>query len=238
MGKQSKHTTRLLATVAVCAAATFLVPQANAVMLKFDDEDGPSGSLSYDGAGGPLVGTDISFDSILGEDTPMNDGVFLTIEEGILNFVTGDNIMEGPNMWTFGDGGSFVLTGSAWDSSTSTLIASGTLLQGTFTGTPTVLQGGGNIGFFNGAGVDTKNAAILAYYDIPDQNFRFAHTVIDLNTFSWDANGGLTANVDNADLVNQAVPDGGATVMLLGATLLGLSVVHRKKSGGHAPITD
>jgi hypothetical protein len=47
-------------------------------IITFDDDDGASGgTISYDGAGGALIGTDILFNSIIGKDTPLNDGTTL-----------------------------------------------------------------------------------------------------------------------------------------------------------------
>ena len=37
----------------------------------------------------------------------------LNCENCRLNFVTGANLTEGPSTWTFDDGGSFVITGTA-----------------------------------------------------------------------------------------------------------------------------
>ena len=94
---------------------------------------GAGGTLTYDGLGGPLVGTGIVFVDILGVDTPLNSGDLMDCVGCSLAFTTGNNIQEGPAQWIWAGGGSFTLTGSVPDLG---LPAGSVLLSGSFTGTP------------------------------------------------------------------------------------------------------
>src|SRR5687768_4296997 len=79
---------------------------AQAATITFDQIiDG--GTLSYDGAGGALVGTDISMDTITASGVP-NPGI-LTCVGCVLNFTTGANTLEGPAFWNFASGGTFTI---------------------------------------------------------------------------------------------------------------------------------
>ncbi len=59
--------------------ALLLVPgiALAAAKLTFDNPTVDGGTLSYDGVGGPLVGTDIIFQQVIGVDTPANSGMSL-----------------------------------------------------------------------------------------------------------------------------------------------------------------
>ena len=183
--------------------------------LTFDDPGLRGGTVSYDGNGGVLTGTDIRFNSIdfTGGTAPYESS--LTCSGCLLNFTTGNNIVEGSDTtgYVFGPGGDFILTGSAVDSS-NTVIANGELLTGTFTGQPTAAPqnvnpntppGSVNV---NGFGTDNKNAALLAYFGIdPGTTFTYSTTEIALRTTTFDdTTGAFTGTVNNADIVNSGTP--------------------------------
>jgi len=232
---KAKNTTHAHAVpvfgLAVVLAATVLAPTAQAIDIHFDDGIGGSGgTVSYGGVDGtdPLVGANIKFSELVGNDTPLNSGVALTIVGGLLNFSTGANTSEGATVYTFGPGGTFTLTGKVVDSGNN-VIANGTLLTGSFTGTSTVTGLGAGFGIFVGLGIDTKNQDLLNYYGITANDFVFANTEIGLAPGGATGNGGFSATVINADLNNAAVPDSGSTVMLLGAGLLGVTALARRR---------
>jgi hypothetical protein len=219
---------------AVCIVIAFFLmlcsyTPATATLLTFDDASVHGGSLTYDGIGGALVGSDIPIDRLLAIDVQQNSGVFDVIG-GELNFETGINNLEVNNIWAFDSGGSFVITGTVVDANNHT-IANGDLLTGYFTGTPVIISSddSGSPQFtFSGFGIDTKNSQLLAYFGLDDVTFKYAATNITAAaTNGIDENGGFTATVAEADVTN-SVPD--ASIMfLLGPSLLCLGMIGRRK---------
>ena len=220
--------TYALVIAVVFVLMIFSYATVNAMILRFDQiTDG--GTISYDGSGGALIGSDILFDSVTGLGTPKNSGVTFTISEGKLNFITGANNTEGPDEWTFASGGSFTLTGTVTDGTTT---ASGTLLSGTFTDIIEV-DSFLNFTFISviGFGEDTKNTDLLEIFGIDSllaDNFNFLTSNLSANIVEKDPDTGeFLANVNEADIVNK-VPD--ASIMfLLGPSLLCFGVLGRRK---------
>ena len=193
---------KALATLALL----LLVPSAALAIptITFDTTPGGAGgTLTYDGAGGPAVGTDIMFVNISGSDTPANSGTTLACVGCSLAFTTGANIDEGPS-WLWAGGGSFTLTGSV----PALGLGAGTvLLSGSFVATANTpgLAGTDPNGLFIAAGVDTKNTTLASFYGL-GPNFNFANTEIALGTFTSDpVTGAFSAVPNQADLINTAV---------------------------------
>jgi protein with PEP-CTERM/exosortase system signal len=198
---------------------------AQAGTIHFDNQVLDGGSVSYDGAGGVLVGTDILIDTITGTGVP-TPGV-LDCVGCVLNFTSGANTGEGPAVWTFAAGGTFTITGSAFDG--ATLVASGTLLSGHF-GPGTTVTGIGSTLFVIGAGPDEKNPDLLAFFGVSAATeFTFANTEISAPSAVIGADGSFSGDISEADVVNtSSVPDGGSTMALLGLALVGLGAARRK----------
>ena len=76
-------------------------------MLDFNlDPVHPVGaSISYAGGANPLVGSDLSVDSVFGLGTPLNDLSMLGLTGGLLNFQPGNLTGSDPDDWFFGGGG-------------------------------------------------------------------------------------------------------------------------------------
>jgi hypothetical protein len=197
--------------------------------LVFDTTPGGAGgTLTYDGAGGPAVGTGIQFVNIVGVDTPLNSGVVLACVGCLLDFTTGSNTLEGPPQYTWAGGGSFVLTGDV----PALGLDDAVLLAGTFTETPNLpgLVSGDSSGLFLAIGTDTKHAELAGFYGVGPTDWAFANTEIALGTFTLGAEGAFSAIPNQADLINAAVPEP-ATLLLLGGGLLGLMGLKRRLMG-------
>lgn len=236
-------------TALALSGATFA---ASASIISFDQRnvpDGERGEVTYGGAGGPLLGTDIVFDSISASDVPDNGGVILDCDGCSLDFTTGANQQEGSpgggvtDPWIFagGETTSFTLNGTVLAPG-GELIASGLLLGGHFTGQPFVTSGDETSLSFKGAGIDDKNDNLLAYFGLePGTPFEFASTVISLDEATFTSNGGFTGSVTDADLDNErtiaAVPEPEELgLFALGVALLGMGMAFRRTRGWKAQV--
>lgn len=204
---------------------------ANAALIQIDEGATiQTGSLSYDGAGGALVGTDIVFSLATGADTPVNQGSTLTCTNCLLNFTTGANTLEGPGLWQWLAGGSFSLDGDLYDG--VTLLQSGNLLTGVFDAPPppTAIGAGSSL-LFVSIGSVAAAQPLVDYFGIVDNAFAFANTELALQ--SCNINGGTGAfacGLANADLaVTAAAVPTPATAMLFGIGAAGLVASQRKR---------
>ncbi len=203
-------------------------------ILSLDQVTG-GGTLAYDGAGGPLFGTDIVFESLTGTGTPLNDGAVLTCEGCLLNFATGANTSEASPNYTWAGGGSFTLTGSVKDG--GTLVASGVLVDGTWADPvsgsiidlPVPLP---DQAFVAGTGTDQKHEGILAYFGLGN-DFVFTSTQISADVTFNPVTKAFSGPVSSADLTNTptaTTPEPGTMLLLgVGAAGLGLGLRRRRK---------
>jgi len=213
-----------LAAVALSATVAAAVPQ-----LKFDDPTTPGGLLSYDGAGGAIVGTKVLFQSIQGIDTPLNAGVTLQCVGCTLDFLTGAVTSEGPSTWTAGTGGILAITGAV----PALGLAAGTTLVGggSFSGANPSLTASGTTGIFTGFGTDSKNAELAKFYGLSPTGFTFASTEIALGTFLENPmTHAFTATPTNSDFNNQSRVANPAALLLLGAGMGVAALVRRRRA--------
>jgi hypothetical protein len=188
-------------------------------VLQFNDPIARGGTIVYDGAGGPAIGTDILIQNIISVDTPNNNGVALTCLGCTLSFTTGNNISEGPDLWTFAQGGSLQLTGSVPGAG---IIAPAVLIDGTFSILNPLQSSNpsGDFGLFFGAGVDVKHPLLAAFYELGPDGFAFGSTIVQSGTFSFDPGTGAFSGTSNgANINNVATVPNPAGLLLLGAGL-------------------
>jgi len=219
---------RLVSLLAL--ALSLSATPAPAAVISFDSTPGGAGgTITYDGAGGPAIGSGIGFVNVTGVDTPLNNGATFPCVSCTLNFTTGANNQEGPPGWQWNGGGSFVLTGSIPGIGINAPVD---LLAGTFTQTPNTpgLAGATPTGLFIAIGVDTKDSTLASFYGLGPE-FSFANTEIALGTFTVDpVTNGFTAVPNQADLVNLAQVPAPAALVLLGLGLLGLPLFWRGRT--------
>jgi hypothetical protein len=207
------------------------------VTIHFDDAGDASGTVSYGGAGGPMTATITGIDIVTFEDdSDANPPVDLTCVDCVLTFTTGNNTLEalipgGPNNWLFSGGGSFVITGTIMDG--ATVVATGTLLEGVFNGANASQNANPGVMTIGGSGPDTKNADLLAYFGVTNDDFTFGTTDITANSCSSNAStGAFSCNVAEADVTNtnepSTVPEPGL-LSLFGLGLMGAGSAARKR---------
>lgn len=212
----------LLACLGFAGAATA------APLILFDDAVVSGGSLTYDGEGGPLVGTSIVLDTIIGTGTPLNDAVPLDCVACSLELESGNNALEGPPNWIWNGGGFFAVLGTVMDGATK-IVDSDVILSGVLTGAGASQNGSNLIAF--GLGDDQKNQALLDFYGVVEVDFVFEFALdAPLTTGSIQTNGGFDVDVSEVLITNtRKVPEPG-TLSLVGVLLmLGLGMRERRR---------
>ncbi|WP_423821298.1 PEP-CTERM sorting domain-containing protein [Salinisphaera sp. SPP-AMP-43] len=242
---QLKH----FAITSATAIALGMSASASAAVINFDQSGAasPTGSISYDGEGGALTGSQISFDQISLNNATTPDGAdnTLTCNSCTINFETGQNITEAENntgTWNFAGGGNLTLNGTAVDSEGST-VADGDLFTGTFDGganesTQFVAGNGDDNLSASLTGTDDFNENLASYFGLStNSGFDFTNTVIALGSATFGDNGSFGSDqLQNADTTVQSSQDVPAPSQF-GLFGLGLALVmgglgFRRKQGG------
>jgi hypothetical protein len=219
--------------VLLLALAFLLVPTVALadMVLDFNITPPAAGSISYDGVGGPLVGSGITVTGVTGMGTPLNSGVTVPIVNGLLNFTTGGLTGTGPTTWSFGGGESSFISITGWSDVSCPECGANDppwLLFGRF-GDATVMTFGSTFRIAGASFWDYKCWELLAFYGLQD----YAWTTLPGNfNISFMANGVppgafSSTQVLSGDVVN-TVPEPG-TLALLGTGLLSIAGLVRRK---------
>jgi len=221
----------------VLLALLFLPSISWAALIQFDQTATASGTLTYDGAGGALFGSGITFNLVSGTGTPLHDGSVLGCVGCVMPFQTGTNVFESGLAYVWNGGGSLSISGQVWDG--GTLVASGVLASGSFESANALFTADTFSATFTGLGVDEKNADLIAYYGLFNP-FVFAESQLALASAGiggCDQDAGdlsFSCLVTNADFDNSTTKDprdipAPATLALFGLGLLGIGVTRRKR---------
>lgn len=235
----------IYSTVAALALTGFMAAPASALTIGFDQTgNNQQGKLSYAGGDNPLVGTNISFNSIGLVNDPIPD---LVCHDCKLSFTTGNKTStDGDDSATFGPDGSFTITGTA-SKSDGTVVSLGPLVfNGLFTGNSTIKRNPNDTSSpfdatFTAFGTDDKAQGILDYFNIdPTADFSFTNSELTADGLVFRGDGfsdGFDADVTNADLANSTdagfqVPEPQELgIFGLGLALIVGSLLYRRKNG-------
>jgi hypothetical protein len=214
---------------ALVVAFGLLESRAEAIAVLTFDQTVDGGTIEYSGGGDFVTGTNVAFDLLVATATPLNAGTY-GCSGCLLNFTTGANtsntvLVAGTRNYTWAGGGSFVLTGTVFNPADLSVIASGTLLTGSFNSAQglSVVLGTANDDIINfiGQGTDTKHPDLLAFFGIdPDSPFNYSNFE-GSGQGTVGAGGSFNGVVDEADLINTESPDevpepASALLLLLG----------------------
>ena len=204
---------------------------ALATSLEFAITAPTGGTISYAGGLSPLIGTGITVDSVLGVNTPLENGELRNCLSCKLSFTTGAHTGS-PTAWNWGGPGPVTLTGTVDLDKSGTVTpgdATGFLLNGTF-GTANVQAGGSTFRLLFGSFSDTKNATLTSFYGLPvspytgNLNLGFSALGSPGSTFT-------SGSVGSGSLSN-SIPEESSLLLLGSGLLFSLAFWGQRKFNG------
>ncbi len=234
MQKTFKHMSKVYASAAVLVLGIALMgpstDPAMAMQLNFNMNAPTSGSVSYGGIGGGLVGSNIDLDNVVGTSTPLNNNVTSTCLNCVLNFTSGLNTSAGSGLWQFASGGSITITGGIdFAGSTPDISTGSTLLSGSFGSAFVQDLGAPGFRVTFGNFTDTKHASLLSYYGLPGGTYNGALSLLFTAQNSGPGNAFTSTSMIGGNISNIAAVPVPAAAWLFGSGLLGLYSVARRK---------
>ena len=210
-----------------------VAPVAMAVELDFNISAPTSGTISYGGGGGALIGSNIEVDNVVGLSTPANANVTSVCFSCLLNFNSGTLTGSGPQnggWWSFGSGGTISITGGVQLQGGTDILPGSTLLTGSFNNA-FVQDLGSQFKVTFGSFSDTKNADLLSYYGLtPGTPFQGALTLLFAAPDNGAGSAFTSTSVFSGNVVNAPAPVPlPAAACLFGSALVGLAGALRKK---------
>src|SRR4249920_1180442 len=204
-----------------------VAPAAMAVELDFNISAPTSGTISYGGGGGALIGSNIEVDNVVGLSTPANANVTSVCISCLLNFNSGALTGSGPQnggWWSFGLGGTISITGGVQLQGGTDISLGSTLLTGSFNNA-FVQDLGSQFKVTFGSFSDTKNADLLSYYGLtPGTPFQGALTLLFAATDNGVGSAFTSTSVFSGNVVNSPAPVPlPASAWLFGSALAGLA---------------
>lgn len=213
-------------------------PSAMAVSsLDFNIGAPTSGTVSYAGGGGALIGSNIEVDNVVGLSTPANANVTALCLSCALNFNTGALINAGGpppsgsnnGWWSFGSGGAITITGGVQLQGEPDIALGSTLLTGNFNSA--FVQDLGTQGFkvTFGTFFDTKHPNLLTYYGLtPETLFQGAFTLLFASPNPGVGGAFTSTSIFSGNVVNTAIVPLPAAVWLFGTGLISLFPILRR----------
>lgn len=204
----------IIAYLALVAAGLLLGRPALAVQLDFNISAPTSGSISYDGTGGGLIGSNIEVDNVVGLSTPAHAGVTSLCLSCVLNFTSGSLTGAGGpppsgannGWWQFGSGGTITIMGGVQLQGATDIPLGSTLLSGAFT-SAFVQDLGSQFKVTFGSFTDTKHADLLSYYGLtPGPPFEGALTLLFGSANTGVGEAFASTSVFSGNVVNAVVP--------------------------------
>lgn len=201
-----------------------------AMEIDFNISSPTSGTISYGGGGGALIGSGIEVDNVVGLSTPANSNVVSPCLSCILNFTSGSLTGSGSGSWAFGPGGSISITGGAQLQGSTDIPLGSTLLSGTFNNASVQGLGGQGFKVTFGSFNDTKIPELLTYYGMTAGTpFQGALTLLFSATDNGAGSPFASSAVFGGSVANTALVPAPAALWLFGSGLLGLVPAFRKR---------
>lgn len=190
-------------------------PSAMAVSLDFNIGAPTSGTVSYGGGGGALIGSNIEVDNVVGLFTPANANVTALCLSCALNFNTGGLINAGGpppsgsnnGWWSFGSGGTITITGGVQLQGQPDIALGSTLLTGSFNNAFVRDLGVQGFKVTFGTFFDTKHPDLLTYFGLtPGTPFEGAFTLLFASPNPGVGGAFTSTSIFSGNVVNTVVP--------------------------------